>query len=115
MVNCTAWVSPTASRSGRTVWGRGWPAGLYGIRLGRVFYGESMFSRVDNASKVGFVTLVDHLVSRWGVGLIDCQAPTAYLASFGAKEMPRDWFLERLRQLIEFPGNPGTWTTKESS
>jgi leucyl/phenylalanyl-tRNA--protein transferase len=88
--------------------------GLYGIRLGRVFYGESMFSLEDNASKVGFVTLVAHVVESFGVELIDCQAPTAYLASFGAKEVPRDWFLSRLKALVVVPGSSGSWKKKES-
>ena len=95
------------------VWGEEDPnplvGGLYGLLLGKVFYGESMFSLVDNASKVGFVTLVDRLVERHGVELIDCQAPTAYLASFGAKEVARDWFLRRLGDLVVFPGTPGIW------
>lgn len=82
--------------------------GLYGIRLGRVFFGESMFSLEANASKVGFVTAVKHLAGQ-GVELIDCQAPTAYLASFGAKRVPRSWFLERLGQLVAFPGPRGPW------
>jgi len=87
--------------------------GLYGLRLGRVFFGESMFSRADNASKVGFVTMVEWLVSE-GVELIDCQAPTAYLASFGAKEVPRDWFLGRLAQLVEL-GPRGPWEHRPGS
>lgn len=87
--------------------------GLYGIRLGKVFYGESMFSLEDNASKVGFVTAVGHL-THWGVELIDCQAPTAYLASFGAKEVPRSWFRQRLAALVEFPGPRGPWATTEN-
>jgi len=101
------------------VWSPGEPArlvgGLYGLLLGRVFYGESMFSLADNASKVGFVTLVKRLVASHGVELIDCQAPTAYLASFGAKEVGRDWFLHRLQELVVFPGAPGLWNNKECS
>ncbi len=90
------------------VWhGKNLVGGLYGLLLGRIFFGESMFSREDNASKVGFVTLVRHLVAERGLELIDCQAPTAYLASFGAKEVSRDWFLLRLRELAEFPGQRG--------
>jgi len=81
--------------------------GLYGLLLGKIFFGESMFSREDDASKVGFVTLTRHLVETRGIELIDCQAPTAHLASFGAKEVPRDWFLRRLGELIEFPGKRG--------
>ena len=89
--------------------------GLYGIRLGKVFFGESMFSLEDNASKVGFVTVVDHLTRNLGVELIDCQAPTEYLGSFGAKEVPREWFLSRLGELVVFPGDRGPWSKKESS
>jgi len=87
--------------------------GLYGIRLGKVFYGESMFSRESNASKVGFVKAVRHLVSL-GVELIDCQAPTAYLASFGARPVPRAWFLGRLGELVSFPGPRGPWALTEN-
>ena len=86
---------------------RGLVGGLYGLCLGRVFYGESMFSLEDNASKVGFATLVSHLVRTLGVELVDCQAPTAYLASFGAREVPREWFLKKLGELVEFPGKRG--------
>jgi leucyl/phenylalanyl-tRNA--protein transferase len=85
--------------------------GLYGIRLGRVFFGESMFSLADNASKVGFVTVVNFLAAQ-GVELIDCQAPTAYLASFGAEAVPRTWFLGELARLVEFPGPRGPWSTR---
>ena len=77
--------------------------GLYGLRLGKVFYGESMFSHEPNASKVAFVTVVDHFVRHFGVELIDCQAPTAYLASFGAEPVSRTWFLRRLKELVAFP------------
>ncbi|HTH14061.1 MAG TPA: leucyl/phenylalanyl-tRNA--protein transferase [Spirochaetia bacterium] len=90
--------------------GRALVGGLYGIRLGRVFFGESMFSLADNASKVGFVTAVTYLRAQ-GVELIDCQAPTAYLASFGAGEVPRSWFLDELSRLVEFPGPRGPWST----
>jgi len=95
--------------------GRRLVGGLYGVKLGRVFFGESMFSLEDNASKVGFVTVVGHLIKEFGVELIDCQAPTDYLASFGAKKVPRDWFLTRLKGLVEFPGSPGRWKAVLSS
>ena len=83
--------------------------GLYGILAGKVFCGESMFARADNASKVGFATLVPYLRQVHGVELIDCQQKTDYLASFGAKEIPRTEFLERLKALVEFPGPRGKW------
>lgn len=88
--------------------------GLYGIRLGRVFFGESMFSLEPNASKVGFAALVRTVVDRFAVELIDCQAPTAYLSSFGAKPMPREKFLGRLRTLVEFPGERGAWEAPQA-
>lgn len=72
--------------------------GLYGVRIGRMFYGESMFQRVTDASKIAFVHLVNHLKQE-GVGLIDCQMNTAHLASLGAREIPRTEFIRRLKQL----------------
>ena len=66
--------------------------GLYGVAIGRMFFGESMFARVSDASKVAFVALVRQL-QRWGFRLIDCQMPTAHLASLGAREIPRREFL----------------------
>ena len=83
--------------------------GLYGIFLDKVFFGESMFSRESNASKVGFATLVKFLVERFGAELIDCQAPTAYLKSFGAREVAREWFLGELQRLVHFPEGRGSW------
>ncbi len=71
--------------------------GLYGVVLGRCFFGESMFHRETDASKVAFVTLVRRLRGE-GVELIDCQLPTAHLASLGAVEISRRDFLGRLRR-----------------
>ena len=82
--------------------------GLYGVAIGRMFYGESMFTRATDASKIAFVHLVWQL-QRWCFGLIDCQMKTAHLASFGAREIPRADFLRRLNELIECPGTPGPW------
>ena len=65
--------------------------GLYGLAMGQLFFGESMFSRADNASKVGFVTLVEHLKD-WGFVLIDCQMPTEHLLSLGAQTISRTEF-----------------------
>ncbi len=71
------------------VWsGRALAGGLYGVALGRMFYGESMFSRETDASKVALVVLVRQL-GRWGFEMIDCQMSTPHLASLGAREMPR--------------------------
>jgi leucyl/phenylalanyl-tRNA--protein transferase len=82
--------------------------GLYGISLGRMFYGESMFSLATDASKIAFVHLVRQL-ERWGYGMIDCQMKTAHLASLGAREIPRTEFSQKLTKLVHFPGNTGHW------
>lgn len=73
--------------------------GCYGVQIGDMFYGESMFHLVTDASKVAFVSLVDHLKNQ-GVGMIDCQMKTAHLASFGAHEISRDDFIKQLSRLI---------------
>ncbi len=77
--------------------------GLYGVRVGRVFTGESMFARVSNASKVGFIRFVEK-AAREGVALIDCEVPTGHLASLGAEEMPRDAFMRILTGPADAPG-----------
>ena len=83
--------------------------GLYGLAIGRMFYGESMFSRVTDASKIALAHLARHLNDR-GFGLIDCQMTTPHLASLGAREIPRREFLERVRQLTDDNANsPGQW------
>lgn len=69
--------------------------GLYGVALGKVFFGESMFSRRTNASKMAFVRLVEHL-RQWGFELIDCQMPTDHLFSLGAESISRQAFREHL-------------------
>jgi leucyl/phenylalanyl-tRNA---protein transferase len=70
--------------------------GLYGVAIGRAFFGESMFARVSDASKLAFVHLVSQL-ERWEFGVIDCQMNTAHLAAFGAREIPRRAFLDLVR------------------
>ncbi|MDX2010363.1 MAG: leucyl/phenylalanyl-tRNA--protein transferase [Myxococcaceae bacterium] len=82
--------------------------GLYGVSLGHVFFGESMFARADDASKLAFVTLVEWLRS-WGVGLIDCQQETAHLARFGAEGWPREKFLAGVDALAHLPTKKGPW------
>lgn len=71
--------------------------GLYGIDLGHVFCGESMFTRVSNASKAGFITLVEKL-KREKYELVDCQVYTSHLASLGAREIPREHFINILKK-----------------
>lgn len=72
--------------------------GLYGLAIGRMFYGESMFSRRNDASKVAFAHLVRYLLAH-GIEMIDCQMRTEHLASLGGREIPRDAFLRRLSRL----------------
>ena len=71
--------------------------GLYGVSVGGVFCGESMFAKVSDASKVAFAVLIEHL-HVWGFDFIDCQVPTNHLKSLGAKEISRKAFLQRLAQ-----------------
>jgi leucyl/phenylalanyl-tRNA--protein transferase len=73
--------------------------GLYGVRLGNVFFGESMFSKVSNASKYAFISFVQHL-KQDDVQLIDCQVYTEHLESLGAHMIPREDFIQRLTTLI---------------
>jgi leucyl/phenylalanyl-tRNA--protein transferase len=82
--------------------------GLYGVALGRMFYGESMFSRATDASKVALVALVRELKAR-EFPLIDCQMHTPLLASLGAREIPRRTFLRALEPLVNYPAPPGPW------
>lgn len=77
--------------------------GLYGIRLGKVFFGESMFSLVSNASKYAFISYVGQL-KKEGVQLIDCQVYTEHLESLGAKMIPRNEFTQLLHKYIGEPG-----------
>jgi leucyl/phenylalanyl-tRNA---protein transferase len=74
--------------------------GLYGVRLGNVFFGESMFSKVSNASKFAFIRYVQQLVSE-GVQLIDCQVYTTHLESLGARMIARGEFLGLVDALVE--------------
>ncbi|BCL75887.1 leucyl/phenylalanyl-tRNA--protein transferase [Jeongeupia sp. HS-3] len=82
--------------------------GLYGVAIGRMFYGESMFARAPDASKMAFVHLVRWLQQQ-GFGLIDCQMRTDHLARFGGREIPRDEFIVRLKSLTAQPELPGPW------
>lgn len=83
--------------------------GLYGVAMGRVFFGESMFSRARDTSKMALSALVAHLKSG-GFGLIDCQMHTRHLETLGAREIPRVRFSRLLEELIHYPGSPGTWS-----
>jgi leucyl/phenylalanyl-tRNA--protein transferase len=82
--------------------------GLYGVALGRMFFGESMFSRVSDASKVALVHLVRFLQPA-GFAMIDCQMRTALLGSLGAREIPRAQFTRQVKELVNYRDLPGPW------
>jgi leucyl/phenylalanyl-tRNA--protein transferase len=82
--------------------------GLYGVSLGRVFFGESMFSRTTNASKVALVALVD-IALRGGLQMIDCQVESAHLNSLGARNIDRLDFERRLEQTVGVEIDSGIW------
>ena len=82
--------------------------GLYGIALGKCFFGESMFAHVSNASKFGFIALVRRL-QEWGYQLIDCQQETGHLSSLGARPIPRKEFLAFLDENAENPTQARSW------
>lgn len=82
--------------------------GLYGVAIGRMFYGESMFSRRTDASKIALAHLAAQL-ARWNFGMIDCQMNTRHLASLGAREIPRAEFLARLQELVNYPDIASPW------
>ena len=82
--------------------------GLYGVALGRMFYGESMFTRVPDASKIALVHLARQL-ARWRFRMIDCQMHTPHLASMGAREIPRTGFMRILQEQVNYSPVPGPW------
>lgn len=82
--------------------------GLYGVSLGAAFFGESMFARVDDASKIAFVAAVTHF-QRWGFDFVDCQVATQHLQRFGATPWRRSSFLAALRLAVSKPTRVGTW------
>lgn len=95
--------SVEAWRDGRLV------GGLYGVALGRAFFGESMFYREPNASKVAFVELC-RVLHAWGFEFIDCQQVTPHMQALGAVSTPRSEFRMRLRSALEHPTRKGPWT-----
>ncbi len=82
--------------------------GLYGISLGRVFFGESMFSRQPDSSKIALVSLVKK-ITEWDFDLIDCQMKTAHLMQFGAREIPGPEFQKLLAKSMSYPPQTGKW------
>lgn len=85
--------------------------GLYGLSLGRMFFGESMFSQVSDASKVVLVRLCQALAC-WDYPLLDCQVHNDHLERMGAETWSRDRYLARLAQLVTYPDTPGQWTDR---
>jgi len=94
--------SVEAWREGRLV------GGLYGVALGGIFFGESMFSRATDASKVAFVHAVRQL-QRWQFSIIDCQMPSAHLESLGSEAIRRRDYLAFLAAALQLPARPGVW------
>lgn len=82
--------------------------GLYGVAVGRMFFGESMFSHVSDASKVALVCLTRQL-GAWGMPMIDCQMSTPHLASLGARDIARADFVREVRALVQQPAVPAPW------
>ena len=82
--------------------------GIYGIALGRGFFGESMFHRERDASTVALARLVERLAG-WGFHFIDAQVTTSHMLSLGAREVPRTAFLERLEAALRHPTRRGNW------
>ena len=82
--------------------------GLYGVSLGRCFFGESMFTRISNASNVALVTLVEYL-NKLSFDMLDCQLTTKHLLRFGAREIPRPAFLKQLEESLKSPTKKGKW------
>ncbi|HEX6733178.1 MAG TPA: leucyl/phenylalanyl-tRNA--protein transferase [Azonexus sp.] len=114
------WITPDMIAAYRRLHELGWAhsveayaegdlvGGLYGLVIGRMFYGESMFARRRDASKVAFAHLIRQLLTD-DVALIDCQMRTEHLASLGGREIPRAEFLTRLRMLTAEPVAHGRW------
>ncbi|GAB0150053.1 MULTISPECIES: leucyl/phenylalanyl-tRNA--protein transferase [Marichromatium] len=82
--------------------------GLYGVAVGKAFFGESMFSRASDGSKIALVQLCRRL-AEWGFGLIDCQMHTHHLQRMGAEEIPRRDFIARLERFCALPGHDHSW------
>lgn len=83
--------------------------GLYGVSIGACFFGESMFSRVPDASKTAFAIARDHFIAS-GIKLIDCQLPNPHLRRLGAREVPRAQFLSILGEHVQQPTRLGPWS-----
>jgi leucyl/phenylalanyl-tRNA--protein transferase len=96
------------AHSVETWWGEELAGGIYGVSLGKAFFGESMFHRRTDASKVALAVLVEKLQT-WDFHFIDAQMTTEHLLRFGAAEMPRRVFLKRLQSALRHPTKRGKW------
>lgn len=83
--------------------------GLYGVALGRAFFGESMFSKATDTSKIALYWLCEQLQA-WGFRLVDCQVGSPHLSSLGATEVSRDRFMGLLREAVSSPARTGQWS-----
>ncbi len=88
--------------------------GLYGISMGECFFGESMFSTINDSSKVALVALTEFSM-QVGIKLIDCQVTTPHLLSLGAREIKREFFLQMLKKHLEFPKIKNLWSNTHFS
>jgi leucyl/phenylalanyl-tRNA---protein transferase len=87
--------------------------GLYGVAIGRAFFGESMFYRRSNASKAAFAVLAEKL-TLWNYAMIDCQVKTEHLASFGARQIPRKQFVELTNRYCQGTVAADAWSNEDS-
>lgn len=108
-----AWAPPETAGSVNSTEGFVLVGGLYGVSLGRAFFGESMFARAADASKIAFASLVRQL-ARWGFDFVDCQVKTAHLERFGATEWRRSAFLAALGDTLAFETRRGAWRFDET-
>jgi leucyl/phenylalanyl-tRNA---protein transferase len=114
------WITPEMIQAYRVLHESGWAhsfeawfrgelvGGLYGVGLGGVFFGESMFSKMSDSSKAALAALGEY-AKKYSIDMIDCQMTTAHLMSFGAREIPRAIFLERLKQSLSKRTRRGHW------
>lgn len=115
------WITPDMAAAYKRLHALGWAhsfetwrgddlvGGMYGVSIGRVFFGESMFSREADASKVTLARAMDFLRAH-GCELLDCQVPSSHMTTMGATLLPRDRFLDLLSELCVPPGSPGSWS-----
>ena len=104
---------PRIAHSVEVSWEGQLVGGLYGVSLGNIFFGESMFAKEPDASKVAFATMLGHFVS-WGIELVDCQVATDHLARFAASNWPQRRFLKTMRELVAHPTRKGPWNANLS-